>query len=230
MSTWGGEGLRDDVRWKFGGPPARNANYAWIQHMIHHLAPSGIAGFVMANGSMSSQTSGEGEIRRAIVQADLIDCMIALPGQLFYGSMIPACLWFLSRDKANDKFRDRRGQILFIDARRMGHLVDRRHRELSDEEIAKIAKTYHAWRGEKQAGEYADMAGFCKSATLKEVESQGFVLTPGRYVDAEKTEDDGEPFHEKMKRLVGELQGQLAEATRLGEEITRSLKEIGYGK
>jgi type I restriction enzyme M protein len=228
MSTWGGEGLRDDVRWKFGVPPVRNANYAWIQHMIHHLAPSGIAGFVMANGSMSSQTSGEGEIRRAVVQADLVDCMIALPGQLFYGSMIPAALWFLARDKANGKFRDRRGQILFIDARKMGHLVDRRHRELSDEEIARIAKTYHAWRGEKEAGEYADVAGFCKSTTLKEVESHGFVLTPGRYVGAEETEGDGEPFDEKMKRLVGELQGQLAEASRLGEAITRSLKEIGY--
>ena len=228
MSTWGGEGLRDDVRWKFGAPPARNANYAWIEHMIHHLAPSGIAGFVMANGSMSSQSSGEGEIRKAIVQADLVDCMIALPGQLFYGSMIPACLWFLSRDKANGKFRDRRGQILFIDARKTGHLVDRRHRELSDEEIVKVAKTYHAWRGEKDAGEYADIAGFCKSAALKEIESHGFVLTPGRYVGAEESEDDGEPFPEKMKRLVGELRGQLAEAGKLGEEISRSLKEIGY--
>ena len=228
MSTWGGEALRDDVRWKFGVPPARNANYAWIQHMIHHLAPSGVAGFVMANGSMSSQTSGEGEIRKAIVQADLVDCMIALPGQLFYGSMIPAALWFLSRDKSNGKFRDRRGLILFIDARKMGHLVDRRHRELSDEEIVKVAKTYHAWRGEKDAGEYADIAGFCKSAALKEIESHGFVLTPGRYVGAEESEDDGEPFPEKMKRLVGELRGQLAEAGKLGEEISRSLKEIGY--
>ncbi|EQD77493.1 type I restriction-modification system DNA methylase, partial [mine drainage metagenome] len=174
-------------------PPPRNANYAWIEHMIHHLAPNGVAGFVMANGSMSSQSSGEGEIRKAIVQADLVDCMIALPGQLFYGSMIPAALWFLSRDKTNGKFRDRRGQVLFIDARKLGHLVDRRHRELSDEEIAKTAKTYHAWRGEKEAGEYADVAGFCKSATLKEVESHGFVLTPGRYVGAEEAEDDGEP-------------------------------------
>jgi type I restriction enzyme M protein len=159
MSTWGGEGLREDVRWKFGAPPPRNANYAWIEHMIHHLAPSGVAGFVMANGSMSSQSSGEGEIRKAIVQADVVDCMIALPGQLFYGSMIPAALWFLSRDKASGKFRDRHGEILFIDARKMGHLVDRRHRELSDEEIAKIARTYHAWRGEKEAGEYADVLG-----------------------------------------------------------------------
>jgi type I restriction enzyme M protein len=228
MSTWGGEGLRDDVRWKFGAPPVRNANYAWIQHMIHHLAPSGIAGFVMANGSMSSQSSGEGEIRKAIVQVDLVDCMIALPGQLFYGSMIPACLWFLSRDKANGKFRNRRGQILFIDTRKMGHLVDRRHRELSDDEIAKIAKTYHAWRGEREAGEYSDVSGFCKSATLREVETHGLVLTPGRYVGAEAAEDDGEPFAEKMKRFVGELRGQLSEADRLSRDISRSLGELGY--
>ena len=226
MSTWGGEGLREDVRWKFGAPPVRNANYAWIEHMIHHLAPDGIAGFVMANGSMSSQSSGEGEIRKAIVQADLVDCMIALPGQLFYGSMIPAALWFLSRDKG--KFRNRRGETLFIDARKMGRLVDRRHRELSDGDIGKIAKTYHAWRGENEAGAYADVAGFCKSATLNEVESAGFVLTPGRYVGAVEAEDDREPFPEKMKRLVGELRAQLSEANRLGEQISRSLKEIGY--
>jgi type I restriction enzyme M protein len=228
ISDWGGEGLKEDVRWKYGVPPARNANYAWIEHMIHHLAPSGVAGFVMANGSMSSNSSGEGEIRKAIVEADLVDCMVALPGQLFYGSMIPVCLWFLSRGKGSGRFRNRRSHILFIDARKMGHLVDRRHRELTDEEVAKIAKTYHAWRGEKEAGEYADIAGFCKSAALKEVESHGFVLTPGRYVGAEETEDDGEPFPEKMKRLVGELRGQLTEASRLGDEISRSLKEIGY--
>jgi type I restriction enzyme M protein len=230
MSTWGGEVLREDVRWKYGVPPPRNANYAWIEHMIHHLAPNGVAGFIMANGSMSSQSSGEGAIRQAIVQADLVDCMIALPGQLFYGSMIPAALWFLSRDKAYGMFRDRRGEALFIDARKMGHLVDRRHRELSDEEIGKIARTYHAWRGEKDAGEYADLAGFCKSAALKEVESHGFILTPGRYVGTEEAEDDGEPFPEKMKRLIGELRTQLGEADRLSGEIARSLKEIGYGE
>ena len=228
MSTWGGEGLRDDVRWKFGAPPPRNANYAWIQHMIHHLAPTGIAGFVMANGSMSSQSSGEGEIRKAIVQADLVDCMIALPGQLFYGSMIPAALWFLARDKANGKFRDRHGQILFIDARKLGHLVDRRHRELSDEEIAKIAKTYHAWRGEKEAGKYADAAGFCKSATLNEVESHGFVLTPGRYVGTEEAEDDGEPFHEKMAKLTRALGGQIAESEALSRGIRDNLTTLGF--
>ena len=226
MSTWGGEGLRDDVRWKFGAPPVRNANYAWIEHMIHHLAPSGVAGFVMANGSMSSQTSGEGEIRKAIVQADLVDGMIALPGQLFYGSMIPAVLWFLSREKANEKFRDRRGQILFIDARKMGHLVDRRHRDLSNEEIAKIAKTYHAWRGEKGAGTYEDVLGFCKSATLKEVESHGFVLTPGRYVGAEEVEDDREPFPEKIARLTKTLEEQFVESGKLESQIRGCMRAL----
>jgi type I restriction enzyme M protein len=231
MSTWGGEGLRDDVRWKFGAPPVRNANYAWIQHMIHHLAPDGVAGFVMANGSMSSQSSGEGEIRKAIVQADLVDCMIALPGQLFYGSMIPACLWFLNRDKSDGKFRDRRGQMLFIDARKMGHLVDRRHRELSDEEIAKIAKTYHACRGEKSAGDYVDVAGFCKSATLKEVEANGFVLTPGRYVGAstEEEAEDNEPFPEKFARLTKTLEEQFAESAELETQIRGSLGAINDG-
>lgn len=235
MSTWGGEGLRDDVRWKFGAPPVRNANYAWIEHIIHHLSPGeisrppGVAGFVMANGSMSSQSSGEGEIRKAIVQADLVDCMIALPGQLFYGSMIPACLWFLARDKKDGKFRDRRGQMLFIDARKMGHLVDRRHRELSDDEIAKIAKAYHSWRGEKEAGSYEDVLGFCKSSTLQEVESHGFVLTPGRYVGAEEAEDDGEPFPEKMGRLTKSLEEQFSEGERLEATIRASLKSLGYG-
>jgi type I restriction enzyme M protein len=229
MSTWGGEGLREDVRWKFGVPPARNANYAWIEHMIHHLAPSGVAGFVMANGSMSSQSSGEGDIRKAIVQADLVDCMIALPGQLFYGSMIPAALWFLTRDKANGKFRDRRGQILFIDTRKFGRLIDRRHRELSDEEVAKVAKTYHAWRGEKDSGEYADVAGFCKSATVKEVESHGFVLTPGRYVGAEQAEDDGEPFAEKMARLTKELEEQFVTGEKLQADIKTALTRVTHG-
>jgi type I restriction enzyme M protein len=227
MSTWGGEALRDDVRWKFGAPPPRNANYAWIEHMIHHLAPSGAAGFVMANGSMSSQSSGEGEIRKAIIKADLVDCMIALPGQLFYGSMIPACLWFLSRDKTNGKFRERRGQILFIDARKMGHLVDRRHREFLDEETAKISDAYHAWRGENGAGTYENVPGFCKSATLKEVESHGFVLTPGRYVGAEEAEDDGEPFTEKLARLTRTLEEQFAEAKRLEDTIRRSIASVG---
>src|SRR5262249_11117478 len=192
MSDWGGDRLREDAKWKHGVPPVGNANYAWIQHFVHHLAPSGIAGFVMANGSMSSNQSGEGDIRRAIVEADLVDCMIALPGQLFYTTQIPVCLWFLTRSKKTGKFRDRRGQTLFIDARKLGRLVDRIHRELSDEEITRIARTYHAWRGEKDAGKYADVPGFCKSATTEEITAHGHVLTPGRYVGAEEVEDDDE--------------------------------------
>ena len=170
VSDWGGERLRDDKRWQYGVPPAGNANFAWVQHIVHHLAPAGVAGFVLANGSMSSNQSGEGEIRKSLIEADLVDCMVALPGQLFYSTQIPACLWFLARDRKNGKFRDRRGQVLFIDARKLGRLVDRTHRELTDEDIARIANTYHAWRG-KEAGAhlppYADVPGFCKGAPLE---------------------------------------------------------------
>jgi type I restriction enzyme M protein len=229
MSDWGGDRLRDDARWKYGPPPVGNANYAWIQHFIYHLAPTGIAGFVLANGSMSSNTSGEGEIRQAIVEADLVDCMIALPGQLFYTTQIPVCLWFVARNKKNGKFRDRRGQTLFIDARKLGSLIDRTHRELSEAEIARIGKTYHAWRGEKGAGKYADVAGFCKSATTEEITGHGFVLTPGRYVGAEEIEDDGEPFNEKMQRLTTTLFEQFAESARLEKAIRKNLKGLGYG-
>ena len=162
-SDWRGELLKDDKRWVYGAPPAGNANFAWVQHFIHHLAPTGLAGFVLANGSMSSNQSGEGEIRKAIIEADLVDCMVALPGQLFYSTQIPVCLWFLARNKKNGRFRDRRGETLFIDARKLGTMVDRVHRELTDDDIAKIAGTYHAWRGDKDAGEYADVPGFCKA-------------------------------------------------------------------
>ncbi len=179
---WGGDRLREDVRWKYGAPPDGNANFAWVQHFIHHLAPTGIAGFVLANGSMSSNQSGEGEIRQALVEADLVDCMVALPGQLFYSTQIPVCLWFISRDKKNNRFKDRRGKVLFIDARKFGTLIDRVHRELTDDDIGKIAGTYHAWRGDKGAGKYDDVPGFCKSETKKEIDKHGFVLTPGRYV------------------------------------------------
>ena len=182
MSDWGGDSLREDGRWKHGAPPVGNANYGWVQHIIHHLAPNGIAGFVLANGSMSSNQSGEGEIRKAIVQADLVDCMIALPMQLFYNTQIPACLWFLARNKKHSKFRNRSGETLFIDARKMGVLIDRVHRELKDEAISRIAQAYHAWRGEEEAGEYADIPGFCKNAKLDEIAAHGYVLTPGRYV------------------------------------------------
>ncbi len=229
VSDWGGDRLRDDKRWQHGVPPVGNANFAWVQHIVHHLAPAGVAGFVLANGSMSSSQSGEGEIRKNLIESDLVDCMVALPGQLFYSTQIPACLWFLARDRQNGKFRDRRGHILFIDARKMGRMVDRTHRELTDEDIARIANTYHAWRGEKEAGEYKDVPGFCKSATLEEVRKHGHVLSPGRYVGTEAQEDDGEPFEEKMKRLVAQLREQQAEAAKLDAAIAANLKELGYG-
>ena len=230
MSDWGGERLREDARWKYGPPPVGNANFAWVQHMIYHLAPSGFAGFVLANGSMSSNQSGEGEIRKAIIEADLVDCMIALGGQLFYGSQIPVCLWFLARNKSNSKFRDRRKQTLFIDARKLGHLVDRVHRDLSNEEIARIAQTYHAWRGEKDAGKYEDVPGFCKSAPTEEIAGHGYILTPGRYVGAEAAEDDGEPFEQKMQRLARSLEEQITESGQLEKIIRSNLKELGYGR
>ena len=204
-----------------------NANFAWVQHIIHHLAPGGVAGFVLANGSMSSNQSGEGEIRKNIVEADLVDCMVALPGQLFYSTQIPACLWFIARDRHNGKYRDRRGEVLFIDARKLGVMVSRTHRELTEEEIQRIARTYHAWRGQKEAGEYADVPGFCKSATIEEIRKHGYVLTPGRYVGAEIGGDD-EPFDEKMKRLVATLREQQAEAARLDAEIAATLAAFGF--
>jgi type I restriction enzyme M protein len=225
---WGGNRLREDVRWKFGVPPTGNANFAWVQHFIHHLSPTGMAGFVLANGSMSSNQSGEGDIRKAIIEADLVDCMVAMPGQLFYSTPIPVCLWFLSRDKRNNRFKDRRGKVLFIDARKFGTMVDRVHRELTDDDIAKIAGTYHAWRGDEDAGKYTDTPGLCKSTSLDEIRSHGHVLTPGRYVGAEDVEDDGEPFEEKMQRLVAELHGQFLESDRLEQAIKTNLKGLGY--
>lgn len=245
-SDWRGELLKDDKRWVYGTPPAGNANFAWVQHFIHHLAPTGIAGFVLANGSMSSNQSNEGEIRKNIIEADLVDCMVALPGQLFYSTQIPVCLWFLTRNKKNGTrsagsgqgFRDRRGETLFIDARKMGTLIDRVHRELSEEDIAKIAGTYHAWRGDKpvlsngegSTGEYADIPGFCKAAQLEDIRKHGHVLTPGRYVGAEAVEDDGEPFEDKMKRLTATLREQQKESAKLDAAIAANLKELGYGE
>ena len=229
ISDWGGDRLREDARWKFGVPPTGNANYAWVQHMVHKLAPSGIAGFVLANGSMSSNTSGEGEIRKQLIEKDLVDCMIALPGQLFYTTQIPVCLWFLARNKKNGKFRDRRGETLFIDARKLGTLVDRTHRELSEDEVARIAKTYHAWRGEKEAGKYADIAGYCKSATTEEISGHGHVLTPGRYVGAEETEDDDDmPFDERMELLTAKLMEQFKESSKLEKKIVKNLASLGF--
>jgi type I restriction enzyme M protein len=230
MSDWGGEILRQDVRWKFGMPPVNNANYAWIQHFIHHLSPAGVAGFVMANGSMSTQTSNEGEIRKALIEADLVDCMVALPGQLFFTTQIPVCLWFLARDKKNHKRRDRRGETLFIDARKMGVLVDRIHRELTAEEIKKVSDRYHSWKSKAAKPAYADEPGFCKSVKLEEICSHGYVLTPGRYVGAAELENDGEPFELKMKRLTATLGEQFAESAKLEKEIRANLKGIGYGR
>ena len=230
VSDWGGEQLKEDVRWAYGIPPAGNANYAWLQHMIYHLSPNGTAGIVLANGALSSNTSNEGEIRKNIIEADLVDCMVALPGQLFYSTQIPVCLWFLARDRRNGSFRDRRGEILFIDARKMGSMVDRTHRELTDEDIQKIAGTYHAWRGDKDTGKYEDTPGFCRAAPVDEVRKHGYVLTPGRYVGAEAQEDDGEPFDEKMKRLTAQLRQQMEEGRKLDAAIEENLKGVGPGE
>ncbi len=237
ISDWGGDRLKEDKRWAYGAPPAGNANFAWVQHIVHHLAPTGVAGFVLSNGSMSSMQSGEGEIRRKLVEADLVDCMVALPGQLFYSTQIPACLWFLARDRKNHKFRDRRGEVLFIDARQMGHMVDRTHRDLSDADIAKITGMYHLWRGERDVPTeavdgrtaYEDIPGFCKAARREEIDKHGHVLTPGRYVGAAEAEADDEPFEEKMGRLVAELRKTQAEAARLDAAIAANLKELGFG-
>ena len=217
MKNWGAEQLRHDKRWKYGLPPTRNANFAWLQHMIHHLSPVGYAGVVLANGSLSSNQSNEGEIRKNIVEANLVDCIVALPDKLFYTTQIPACLWFLARDKSGrppagqkKRLRDRRGEVLFIDARRMGRMVDRVHRELTDEEIQEIARTYHAWRGEEGVGEYKDIPGFCKSTTIEKIRGEhDYILTPSRYVGVEIQEEDDEVFEEKMKRLVAELETQF---------------------
>jgi type I restriction enzyme M protein len=228
-SDWRGELLKEDRRWVYGIPPAANANFAWVQHFIYHLAPMGLAGFVLANGSMSSNQSGEGDIRKAIIEADLVDCMVSLPGQLFYSTQIPVCLWFLARNKKNGRFRDRRGETLFIDARKMGALTDRVHRELSDDDVARIAGTYHAWRGDKNAGAYVEVPGFCKAANLEDIRKHEHILTPGRYVGAEDVEDDAELFEDKMKRLSATLRDQMKASEKLDATIAANLKELGYG-
>lgn len=228
-SDWGGDKLRADARWKYGVPPEGNANYAWLQHVVSKLGPNGVAGVVLANGSMSTQQSGEGEIRRKMVEADLVDCMVALPGQLFFNTQIPACLWFLARNKAPKGLRKRSGEVLFIDARALGRMVDRTRRELSDDDIRQIARAYHAWRGEPDAGKYKDVLGFCKSVKLSAVEQHGFVLTPGRYVGAKQVKDDGEPFEQKMTRLVAELEKQFAEGAKLEKQIRKNLRGLGFG-
>jgi type I restriction enzyme M protein len=228
ISDWGGDRLREDARWKFGVPPVGNANYAWLQHIHHHLAPNGTAGVVLANGSMSSAQSGEGEIRSRMVEGDVVDCMIALPGQLFYSTQIPACLWFLARNKnPGHGWRDRRGEVLFIDARKLGHMVDRTRKEFSDEDIAKIAETYRAWRGEPGADAYEDEPGFCKAATLEEIRGHNHVLTPGRYVGAAAAEADDVPFNERFAELKETLAEQFAEAEELSALIQTKLEEVG---
>ncbi len=222
ISDWGGERLREDRRWRYGIPPKGNANFAWVQHIIHHLTLRGAAGFVLANGSMSSGQKAESEIRRNLIENDLVDCMVALPGQLFYSTQIPACLWFLARG------RKRRGEVLFIDARQMGNMLDRTQRELTEDDIARIAATYHAWRD--GTDDYADEPGLFKSASLEEIRKHEHVLTPGRYVGMAPPEDDGEPFADKMARLTAELREQQSEAEQLDVAISTNLRLLGYGE
>lgn len=239
MKEWrASDELNDDPRWAgYEVPPTGNANYGWILHMVSKLSENGVAGFVLANGSMSSNTKGEGEIRKKMIENDLVDCMITLPGQLFYTTQIPVCLWFIAKNKSGQVVeghsernqRNRQGETLFIDARNMGSMVDRTHKELTSEDIAEIARTYHAWRGEAKDGEYEDKAGFCKSATLEEIKANDYVLTSGRYVGVAEVEDDGVPFEEKMAGLTSTLYHQMEESERLGGVIRKHLAELGYG-
>ncbi len=235
ISDWGGERLADDRRWVYGTPPAGNANYAWLQHILHHLSPRGQAGVVLANGSMSSNQNNEGAIRRAMVEADVVDVMVALPPQLFFNTQIPACLWFLARDKrgaaGGGKGRDRRGEVLFIDARKLGRMETRVTRVFDDEDVARIAATVHRWRADGEAGAdqpYADAPGFCRAVKLVEIAEHGHVLTPGRYVGAEAAEDDDEAFNEKMERLTAQLAEQMAKGAELDAVIRSRLERLGY--
>lgn len=224
QSDWGVELLQTDPRWKYGIPPAGNANFGWMQHMVYHLAPKGVMATVLSNGSLSSNSSGEGDIRKALVEDDLVDCIVSLPKQLFYNTGIPACIWFLSRKKSGNGDRKRNGEVLFIDASELGFMADRTHREFKEEDVRKIADTYKEWRSKD--GAYEDIQGFCKSADIKEIEKHQFVLTPGRYVGIPDEEDDGIPFEEKMEKLVGELKEQMKEEERLNKEIEAQLKKV----
>ena len=226
QSDWGQEILRNDPRWQYGLPPANSANFGWMQHMIYHLAPHGVMGLVLANGSLSSNTSGEGEIRQRIVEADLVDCIVSLPTQLFYNTQIPACLWFISRKRTGNGDRKRTGEILFIDASELGFMEDRTHRGFADTDVARITATYHEWR--KKDGKYEDVKGFCKSASMDEVKKHNFVMTPGRYVGIPDEESDGVPFEQKMNELTSTLKAQMDEEKRLDEEIKNQLSNIGF--
>lgn len=230
--------LADDPRWSgYEVPPTGNANYGWILHMISKLSENGVAGFVLANGAMSTSTKGEGKIRQKMIENDLVDCMIALPGQLFYTVQIPVCLWFLTKNKkaqvveghADSNHRDRQGETLFIDARNMGSMIDRTHKELTVEDITEVARTYHAWRGEAKDGDYEDRPGFCKAASLDEIKANDCVLTPGRYVGAAAVEDDGVTFEEKMAGLTQALYRQINESEKLDAVIRQNLEDMGYG-
>ncbi|MBW6499441.1 MAG: type I restriction-modification system subunit M [Bacteroidales bacterium] len=225
ISDWGGESLQESHLWKYGVPPAGNANYAWLQLFLNKLGPSGTAGIVLANGSMTTTTSSEGEIRKAMIRDGVVDCMVALPTQLFFNTQIPACLWFLARNRKNHKFRDRSGEILFIDARKLGTMINRKNKVLTDEDIARIADAYHTWRN--QDGQYEDIAGFSKSATLAEVEANNYVLTPGRYVGTEDVEDDGIPFEEKVAAITDSLREQFDKSIELQNRIKENLQRIG---
>lgn len=224
-SDWSGELMQKDARWQFGTPPAGNANFAWLQHMIYHLSPKGIMACVLANGSLSSQTSNEGEIRKNLVDNDLVDCIVMLPKQLFYNTGIPACIWFISRKRTGNGDRKRTGEILFIDASELGFMKDRTHRDFSDEDIIKIAGTYHEWR--KVDGNFENIKGFCKSASIEDLKKHEFVLTPGRYVGIPDEIDDGIPFEEKIAVYTNELKEQLEEEKRLNEEIKIQMKKLG---
>ena len=226
QSYWGQEILKSDPRWKHGTPPSGNANFAWIQQMVYHLAPKGVMATVLANGSLSSDQSGEGDIRKELVDADLVDCIVALPKQLFYNTQIPACLWFISRKRLGNGDRKRTGEILFIDASEMAHLVDRSHREFTPEVIQKIATTYHDWRSKES--KYEDIKGFCKSATLPDIQKHNYVLTPGRYTGVADGVADSEPFEEKMTRLTSTLKEQMSEEQKLNMEIIKQLKKVGF--
>jgi len=219
---------KDDHRWKYGVPPPGNANYAWLQHFISKLAPGGTAGIVLANGSMSSDTNTEGEIRKNLIENDLVDCMVALPSQLFYNTQIPACLWFLARNKTNGKYRNRSGHFLFIDAREIGTMINRRQKELTDDDIAYIGEIYHSWRSKEWESKYKDVPGLCQSVPLDIVRKNNFVLTPGRYIDFKDEEDDGEVFEEKMKKLTSDLKKQMAKGSELDTLIRENLNTLGY--